>query len=262
MTNIFTKIKLTFNENKIISIGVIVSIALAGYAIYKNPSNPRDGSIFVEGVCLKKITKDRYKTEIVVEMNDEKSSAIALTKSKELYSELIDFTNKLKDTDNTIETETARIEVVEDRQWSSKTETYIDKGFNAIISLEISTENPETLDKVIAFASTKKDMLINGIQNYVSPQKMKIETENCLAEAIANAKSKAKSITDETGDSIGKLLSANISSGGVMPQPRGAIATMGVMNFKSNPEIMMDSSIVQSASYDLNVHINATFQIK
>ncbi len=266
--NLFAKIKSTFAENKIFGTLIVAALVMSAYAVCKKAANNYDyanqSRIDVEGECLKKISKDRYKTEVTIKFNDSKSSAVALQKSKELYTELLAFAEPLKAEDKSMEWQTTRIEVAEDKQWSSKTDTFIHRGYNATLALEISTENPETLDKIISFAATKKDMLLSGIENYVSPQKMKRETEDCLAEAITNAKSKARSITDASGDRIGKLLSAYIKSN-PGPSPRTALSGISGAFYSAKNmavEKAMDTGMIQSADYDLNVRINAAFEIK
>ena len=127
------------------------------------------------------------------------------------------------------------------------------------MALEIASENPDTLNKVITFASKKNNVLIDRIESYVSKQKMKIESELCLTEAIKNAKYKAKYMTGAVGNRVGKLISVYVKSASSMP-----MALMMKSNFAAADEISdgESSSIIQQSGYDMNVVVHARFEIR
>lgn len=255
---IITKIKkMTYNDKLPILMSSLAMI-LSLYGIFETKQTKNDTYIEVSGSCLKRIEKDKYKTELIVKFTDKKSSASALRKSKKLFTELVEFTNKLKTEDKTIETQTSRIEVFEEKNWSNKYEKYIYEGYTAEMGLIISSEKSDILEKVINFASGKNNVLIDRIENYVSNQKMKTERELCLAEAIKNAKYQAEFVTKAAGNKIGKLVSVYANSNNYSAFRSKMITS----NFAGDTSMKSEGSIIEKSGYDMNVIVHARFEIK
>lgn len=260
---ILNKIKLLTNRDKLPILISSLAVVLSLYAVYNILNQKHDNVSFidVDGSCLKKIEKDKYRTEVIIKYVDKKSSGIALSKSKKVFSELTSFVDSLKAKDKTLTTQTSKIEVLEEKTWSNKKEKYINEGYSAQMALEIASENPDSLDKIMNFASKKDNVLIDRIESYVSKQKMKTESELCLTEAIQNAKYKAKYMTEAVGNKVGKLVSVYVKSTSSMPMPE---ALMMKSNFVGSDE-MADSdssSIIQQSGYDMNVIVHARFEIR
>jgi len=258
---VIKKIKIFINHDKFPLLMSSLAVALSVVAIYgTSQTNDNTAFIDVDGSCLKKIEKDKYKTEVIIKFMDKKSSGAALSKSKKVFVELTDFVEKLKLEDKTLTTQTSKIEVLEEKTWSNKKEKYINEGYSAQMALEIASENPETLNKVITFASKKNNVLIDRIESYVSKQKMKMESELCLTEAIKNAKYKAKYMTGAVGNRVGKLVSVYVKSTSSMSMPE---AFMMKSNFIAKDEVGSEpSSVIQQSGYDMNVIVHARFEIK
>lgn len=246
----------------------VVALMLGAYSFYQvyNWGETNAGIINVNGVCLKKIAKDKTGIQINVKFNDKNSSSKALSGAKESYIALTKFVESLKEKDKSIEMQSASFSIIEDKTWSSHTGKYVYNGFTAEMALSISADDPMIIDEVIKFASENKNIFIQSISNYVSTAKMKDETEKCLAEAIKNAKDKAKMLVKSAGHRLGKLESVYVngdSVGGIAAAGYAKPVLMSARKVVADAEMnLADAPILQSEDYELNVSVSARFKVK
>jgi uncharacterized protein YggE len=211
--------------------------------------------INVSGECLKKVVPNRGSIEITVN-NLENTVKEATKKTQNTYNEL---TKIIKDLDfKDVEMETTTYWVNEEREWNKDKKEYVTIGYRAKMGLEISTSEIDRIGEIIAATSELKKTEAGRLNSYVAPQKMKEVREECLAEAMRNAKQKAERMTKAVGASVGDLISANENI--VSPPSYRRPPMRTAMMEKSTAPLHVPE--IHAKADDLHLKVDVTFEIK
>ena len=220
--------------------------------IAKADSKEFQRAVTVTGSCIKTLTPDRGSVAVTADvLKPDLSSASAealqiYTKVKSAIQAL-----KLKDAEFT----TTESSFQEEKEW--RKEKSISKGFRARMSLQVSTTEVSRLGEVLGLAGKQGIRQVSGLNLSVSPERTKIERENCLEEAVKNARAKADSIGRAAGTKIGRVLEVveqQEAGGPVYPM-------RNVRTFSAAADMNAGASAatVDAGTEKLTVNIAATF---
>lgn len=207
-----------------------------------------DKTVQVTGSCLRYISKDRGAMTLTADFVN-KDMKVAAQEATTSYEKVREAVKKL-DLKNA-ELQTSEYSVNEVREWEKNQSVF--KGYRARMGLTASTSDLKRLGEIIAIGARNEIRSIGNMVFYVSPEKMKAETEACLEEAAKNAKSKAEKMAGALGRKVGVPLQISESGGGSQPRPMMAYAmadSAGGMEKMAAPTIEAKS---ESLSVDVSV---------
>ena len=179
------------------------SKTVAPSAPAKSASTPSDNSsgISVSGQCLKKVIQDRGAITV--------SNVVTLPTAREASDSAVEAHEKLKTEikalalkDSAIETAGYSVSEIFDYAQPKR----VSKGFQARLSTRIETSEVARIGEVIALASKHNAENVGGLEMFVSPEKLKVEREDCLAVATKNAADKASKIAAGAGVKLGRVI--------------------------------------------------------
>lgn len=168
----------------------------------------KNDKIFVTGKCFKKIKKDRFGITASIK-NVSSSTRDAIQKSLATYNEVSDLLKSAQEKDANMEIETTEYTTREKTVWNEKTRTNEKVGIEAIISVAISTENPENLSDIMFAFARFDDVFTSRLDNFVSNELYEKEKNNCLEDAVRNAKAQAEKLAGSVGQKVGKMTSVD-----------------------------------------------------
>jgi uncharacterized protein YggE len=212
-------------------------------------------AVTVSGECQKSVEADRISVHLKVE-HVEKDSKEAIEKTHKLYGKLQDKIQRLKLKD--LELNTSQYVVREERVWENNKNVL--KGFRAEMGMDISTSELKRMGEVL---KTSADLGVTNAQNmhaYISNEKKKELELACLEVAAADAKAKAKKLTESLGSKLGKVLEIRQGVGNFPPQhPVPFFRTEKVMAMRGAE--MESAPQVDVKKQDYTLEIQASFAI-
>ena len=238
----------------------IVAIFLFTTLIYTKTSN---NEISVVGRCSKQVKKDRFALTATIK-NLDKNSSISLSKTLSTYKQVSEYLKEVSTSNPDIEVETTDYSTEEKREWNEKLKKDEKIGIEALISLKIITSKPELLSKIAFDFGKFNDVYTSKFTNFVSDLTYDTETNNCIKEAMLDAKAQAEVIASSLGQSVGKMIYANYYSStnsyntGKMFLKASALAVDNV----EEGALDIEPATIFSGSTKLNVSIDVKFELK
>ena len=213
-----------------------------------------DRVVTVTGKCIRSTLPDRGAVTATADFV-EQDVQLASKKAMDGYEKLKASVQKLGL--KNLELSTSESSINEEREWQRDKSVF--KGFRARMGLTVSTTDVTRLGEVISLAAKQGLRQVSGLSMFLSPEKEKTEREACLADAVANAKSKAESIAKSAGAKVGRIVAVTEGGmGAVMPPPHPR------PEFKAarGAEMAADTMSVDSAPERLSVEVTATYLLE
>ncbi len=237
----------------VIGVGAVMALLFGAF------TQPRElRLISVSGECLTTVPKDRTAITLRVTTLDTN----AATSMKMATAKIAEITDYLKTQD--VKMQTTEFNSYEKSEWNRELEKSVVLGVETTIAIEVSADNIEIIEKVLAKFAGQPNVYSENLRMYTSAEAMKPAMEKCLGDAVENARERANALVAETGNRVGKLYGVSYISGtGADYQPRASnfLATSAKMAVADAAAGSVAGSIV-SKDTEVSVSINATFYIK
>lgn len=180
--------------------------------------------ISVNGQCISNVYPDRGTLTLVSQFT-EKNASIASKKATENYEKIRTAVQKLNLKDLELQTTEHNVQEIFDYVASKR----ISKGVQASMGLQVTTSDIARLGEVVALGSEIEINRVSNLNIFVSPVKMKTSREDCLIEAIKNAKDKAEKMAKSAGAKVGDVQLIEEISGHDSPSPMYMMESAGAM---------------------------------
>jgi uncharacterized protein YggE len=213
-----------------------------------------DRRVSVAGECTLEVEPDRGTVTLVAENTapDAKSAIKKATEQHEkLRSELK--RSKLKG----LELSTSEYSVQEQFQWENNRQ--VSKGFTCRIGLKVITPEIPALGEVLSLAGDAGIRNTQGLQTYLSDQKMLEEKKKCLEGAAKNAREKAEHLVKTLGSKLGAVIQIQ-ERGSAMPGPMPMVAE--AMAFADKGMVRSASPTIEGARQNLRLEVDVSFAIE
>ncbi len=209
--------------------------------------------IAVSGTCKKLVTPDRGALTITIEYVDVDLKA-ATKKASDSYEQLRSEVKKLalEHSDLT----TSEYSVNEVKEWEKNRNVF--KGFRARLGLKVATSQTQRLGEVMAIASRIEAKEVGQLYVFLSDEKMKNESFECLQEAAENAKAKADRLAKSLGAKLGAVTSIQEGVGGSLPRPVISDSPMGILSKDSRD---MSAPTVETGKQELSLSVQVVFDL-
>ena len=245
--------KLNFNIIFLSLTAVIVSLL---FIFNKTNSN----EISVTGRCSKQVIKDKFTISISIK-NLEKNSSIALSKTLSTYKQVSEYLKKLQSDNKDLEIETTEYSTKEKKEWNKKLEKNEKIGIESVISLKVITSNPDLLSNIAFDFGKFEDVFTSDFTNFVSDTLYKKETDNCLKEAMLNAKSQAELIASSLNQTVGKMTNVNYYSSN-NNYTRGSLYKAAKLEMYDIAEESVEPASIFSGTTKIDVSVDVRFELK
>ena len=226
---------------------VLLSILLSALAVADDKP-----SIQVQGNCEIKVVPDRG-TITFEASNQAKDQKEAVKKTNEQINKLKEAITALKLPH--LELKNSNYSVFPVREYEK--EKYVDKGFKASLTLEVTTSDIARIGEAMMSASKVGITNVGALQSFLSLEKSQAEYLKCLDIAADDARNKAKQLAKKLNFKIGDVISLNEVPNIQRPVPypeRGMMKTMALAD--SAP------TQIEAGTQQFSTNIQVTFSIK
>ena len=210
--------------------------------------------VSVAGECTLEVEPDRGTVSLVAEHTapDAKSAIKKATEQHEkLRSELK--RSKLKG----LELSTSEYSVHEQIQWENNRQ--VSKGFTCRIGLKVVTPEIPNLGEILALAADAGIRNTQGLQTYLSDQKMLDDKKRCLEGAAKNAREKAEHLVKTLGGKLGPVIQIQ-ERGAAIPGPMPMVAE--AMSFADKGMARSAAPTIEGARQNLRLEVDVSFSIE
>ncbi len=233
----------------------VIAVILSMFFIY-NKSN--DNEISVVGRCSKQISKDKFSVSIRIKNIDDNPS-LAMNKTLNTYKEISEYIKEKQKTNPDLEVQTTEYTSTELKQWNHVSKKNEKIGVEGAIGLQIITSNSELLSQIIFDFGKFSDVFTSKLGNFTSETLYSKEANNCIKEAMLNAKAQANIIASSLGQSVGKMVNANYYNNSNRGITNGPVYKMAAM---AEDRLDAEPATIFSASQNININVDVRFELK
>ncbi len=220
-----------------------LSIAQAG---------PQVPQITVQGNCDLQVTPDRGRISISAE-NQSKDQKEAVARTNKEINQLREEIKSLKLEHLELKSTAYAVQPV--REWEK--EKLVDKGYQATLTLEITTSEISRLGEVMQKASLVGIRKVGELQTYLSLERSREEYLRCLDVAAEDARGKANQLAKKLGFKIGDVILLNEVPNMARPVYENMMMKSAMADSRAAPPAQIDPG---SQQYSTNLQV--TFSIK
>jgi len=251
------KQKTTIQTSKTLIMTILALFAVAAIAVWPAP-HMRERTVSVRGECIAKVEKDRTAATLRIHTLSPDAGR-SLRRAQTTYAEVTEFMRTI--VDDSLELQTARFDSNERIRWDHQTQQEVHQGFETTIELAISSERREVIEDILARFSGTENVFPRGLSMYSSNKTLAPAIENCLKDAVRDAREKADAIARAGGARVGRMITAEFAR---HASPRGFQPAMRAMALGGGPVMMEDSGSVELFSTDteISVTVSAMFGLK
>jgi predicted secreted protein len=206
------------------------------------------------GECSAKVAKDKTAITLRISVLN-KNASESLRLAQGISDILTKGFSELKD--DSLEMETVQFSSWERTEWNQELKKSESQGVETNISLEVSSSNRKTIENILQNLPSQTDVNIKilpeNLRVYASDAEIQKATEDCMAQAVVNAKDRAQSLAESEGARIGKMISvsygSDFQSSGPIPIVRTAKA-------------MFDSGAISATDAVVKTSVSAIFELR
>ena len=242
------------NKKTILIGGLIVAVMAIGWAYA--PARVSGRTVATTGECLATAPKDRTAITLRVRALD-RNAANSMRTATQLMAQITEYLRTIEN----VEMQTTRMDSWERTDWSPRENRSITVGIETNVAVEISSEDSEIIDRILTRFAGMDNIFLENLRMFTSAAKMKTVMQDCLGDAIENARIRANAIARADRSRVGRLVNAEHITGGgghhMMPRPMMA----GRMMAETQPAFDMGGGLV-SRDTEVSVIVNAVFEIR
>lgn len=231
---------------------LVAILAVVGYKYLITPHTPN--TISTTGECLTTAPRDR--TAITLRVTTLNKNA--LQSMRDATKKITEINEYLATLD--VKTQTTEFNSYEKTEWNHNTQKSVNLGTETTIAVEVSADNMDTIEQVLNQFAGQPNIYVGNLNMFTSSETMKPIMEQCLSDAVANARMRAVAMARGDKRIVGKLL--NVTYGNVSYD----------YNPTSNYRIMAKAETMDTGAgafgtlvnkdTNVTVTVNATFEIK
>ncbi len=237
-----------------LAISLVIIFAKPKTTSIESTDNRVPSVITTSGECLTSVAKDRTAITLRVRALDKNSAASMKTASEQMSA----ITAFLKTLD--VQMQTTDFSSYEKTEWNQAAQKSVFLGYETNIAVEASAENMEIIETILETFAGNENVYTENLRMFTSAKTMKPAMENCLTDAVKNARERAESIAAADGKRVGKLISASYGNAGATP-----ISPSNFMR-AAKVEMAMDTAYagggLVAKDTDVSVSVSAIFEVK
>lgn len=228
-------------------------LAIIGYA-YLTPKTI--DTVSTNGECLTTAPRDRTAITLRVTTLDKN----ALKSMRAATQQMAEINTYLAALD--VKTQTTEFNSYEKTEWNHSTQKSVNLGTETTIAVEVSADNMDIIEQVINQFAGQPNIYVGNLQMFTSAETLKPIMEECLGDAVRNARERANALVNGADRSVGKLLSVTYGNATY----NAPTANYRLMAAKAVSESMdMDAGAfgtLSSKDTNVSVKVSATFEIR
>ena len=228
-------------------------LAIIGYT-YLTPTTP--DTVSTNGECLTTAPRDRTAITLRVTTLDKN----ALKSMRAATQQMAEINTYLAALD--VKTQTTEFNSYEKTEWNHSTQKSVNLGFETTIAVEVSADNMDIIEQVINQFAGQPNIYVGNLQMFTSAETLKPIMEECLGDAVRNARERANALVSGADRSVGKLLSVTYGDATY----NAPTANYRLMAAKATAESMDMGAgafgTLSSKDTNVSVKVSATFEIR
>ena len=228
-------------------------LAIIGYA-YLTPKTI--DTVSTNGECLTTAPRDRTAITLRVTTLDKN----ALKSMRAATQQMAQINTYLAALD--VKTQTTEFNSYEKTEWNHSTQKSVNLGTETTIAVEVSADNMDIIEQVINQFAGQPNIYVGNLQMFTSAETLKPIMEECLGDAVRNARERANALVSGADRRVGKLLSVTYGNATY----NAPTANYRLMAAKAVSESMdMDAGAfgtLSSKDTNVSVKVSATFEIR
>ncbi len=228
-------------------------LAIIGYT-YLTPTTP--DTVSTNGECLTTAPRDRTAITLRVTTLDKN----ALKSMRAATQQMAEINSYLAALD--VKTQTTELNSYEKTEWNHSTQKSVNLGTETTIAVEVSADNMDIIERVINQFAGQPNIYVGNLQMFTSAETLKPIMEECLGDAVRNARERANALVSGADRSVGKLLSVTYGNA-TYDAPT---ANYRLMAAKATAESMDMGAgafgTLSNKDTNVSVKVSATFEIR
>lgn len=228
-------------------------LAIIGYT-YLTPTTP--DTVSTNGECLTTAPRDRTAITLRVTTLDKN----ALKSMRAATQQMAEINSYLAALD--VKTQTTEFNSYEKTEWNHSTQKSVNLGFETTIAVEVSADNMDIIEQVINQFAGQPNIYVGNLQMFTSAETLKPIMEECLGDAVRNARERANALVSGADRRVGKLLSVTYGDATY----NAPTANYRLMAAKVTAESMDMGAgafgTLSSKDTNVSVKVSATFEIR
>ncbi len=231
-------------------IGAILLVI--GYT-YLVPETPN--TVSTNGECLTTVPRDRTAVTLRVTTVDKN----ALKSMRDATAKMAEINEYLSALD--VKTQTTEFNSYEKSEWNHATQKSVNLGTETTIAVEVSADNMDVIEQVLNQFAGQPNIYVGNLQMFTSAETLKPIMEQCLGDAVKNARERAGALVGGDNRRVGKLLSVTYGNASY----DAPTSNYRLMSAKAVSSESMDAGAFGTLSNrdtNVTVRISATFEIR
>ncbi len=228
-------------------------LAIIGYT-YLTPTTP--DTVSTNGECLTTAPRDRTAITLRVTTLDKN----ALKSMRAATQQMAEINTYLAALD--VKTQTTEFNSYEKTEWNHSTQKSVNLGTETTIAVEVSADNMDIIEQIINQFAGQPNIYVGNLQMFTSAETLKPIMEECLADAVRNARERANALVSGADRRVGKLLSVTYGNATY----NAPTANYRLMAAKVASESMDMGAgafgTLSSKDTNVSVKVSATFEIR
>lgn len=232
---------------------LIAILAVIGYT-YLTPKTI--DTVSTNGECLTTAPRDRTAITLRVTTLDKN----ALKSMRAATQQMAEINTYLAALD--VKTQTTEFNSYEKTEWNHSTQKSVNLGTETTIAVEVSADNMDIIEQVINQFAGQPNIYVGNLQMFTSAETLKPIMEECLGDAVRNARERANALVSGADRRVGKLLSVTYGNATY----NAPTANYRLMATKAVSESMDMGAgafgTLSSKDTNVSVKVSATFEIR
>ncbi|MBQ9540400.1 MAG: SIMPL domain-containing protein [Alphaproteobacteria bacterium] len=228
-------------------------LAIIGYT-YLTPTTP--DTVSTNGECLTTAPRDRTAITLRVTTLDKN----ALKSMRAATQQMAEINTYLAALD--VKTQTTEFNSYEKTEWNHSTQKSVNLGTETTIAVEVSADNMDIIEQIINQFAGQPNIYVGNLQMFTSAETLKPIMEECLGDAVRNARERANALVSGADRRVGKILSVTYGDATY----NAPTANYRLMSAKAVSESMDMGAgafgTLSSKDTNVSVKVSATFEIR
>ncbi len=237
----------------IVTIGLLAATPANAFTIQKS-GDELIRTVSVQGTCRKELVPDKAGLNMTAVATHPKDLKTAVNEAVRNYESARAQIQKMKLKDAELTTSEYNVQPVYD--WNDGKQ--ILRGYQARVGLRVETSEIDRMGDVMAAAAEANMKDVAAWQLVISPEKSRLTAQECLADAVLDARKNADKMAGALGGKIGQALSLS-QQGAAQPEPR---PMYNMMRAEAKADMAAAAPTIEAGKQDLNITVDAVFALQ
>ncbi|TAH32597.1 MAG: DUF541 domain-containing protein [Alphaproteobacteria bacterium] len=235
-----------------VTIGLLASNPANAFTMQKS-GDELIRTVAVQGSCRRELVPDKASLNMTAVATNAKDLKSAVNEAVRNYESARTQIQKMKLKDAELTTSEYNVQPVYD--WNDGKQ--ILRGYQARVGLRVETSEIDRMGDVMAVAADTNMKDVAAWQLVVSPEKYRLMAQECLSDAVLDARKNAEKMAGALGGKVGNVLS--LSQQGMVQQPPMPMYNMMRAEAKAD---MAQAPTIEAGKQDINITVDATFALQ